>query len=58
MRRWAVRTLVVMVFVTLFCAAALALIAPDLWLDPFGAGANALVMVIALLAARVTLDTR
>ena len=57
-RRWAVRTLVVMVFVTLFHAAAITLIAPDLWGDPLGAGANVIVVMVALLAARVMLDTR
>lgn len=57
-RPWAVRTLVVMVFVTIFYGAAVTFMAPHLWFDPLGAGANIVVVAIALLAARVMLDTR
>jgi hypothetical protein len=57
-RRWAVRALVVMVFVALFYGAALTLLAPYMWGDPFGAGANLLLVIVAALAARVMMDTR
>jgi uncharacterized protein YbjT (DUF2867 family) len=57
-RRWAVRVLVVMVFVALFYGAALTLLAPYMWGDPFGAGANLLLVIVAALAARVMMDTR
>jgi len=57
-RRLAVRTLVVMVFVTIFYGAALTFMAPVMWADPFGAGANLLVILAAALAARAMLDTR
>jgi len=58
LRRWAVRALEVMVFVTLFYAAALTLLAPGMWADPFGAGANLLVVIAAALATRAMLDSR
>jgi uncharacterized protein YbjT (DUF2867 family) len=57
-RRWAVRTLVVSVFVTIFYGAALTLLRPSLWLDPFGAGANLALVIVAALAARAMMDTR
>jgi hypothetical protein len=57
-QRWAVRALVVMVFVALFYGAALTLLAPYMWGDPFGAGANLLLVIVAALAARVMMDTR
>lgn len=55
---WAVRTLVVMVFVLLFYAAAMTIMAPQLWFDPYGAGANVLPIIVASLVARLMLDTR
>ncbi|GKY87296.1 NAD(P)H-binding protein [Sinisalibacter aestuarii] len=57
-RRWAVRVLVVMVFVAIFYGAALTLLAPYMWGDPFGAGANLLLVIVAALATRVMMDTR
>lgn len=57
-RKWAVRTLVVMVFVAIFYGAALTFMAPAMWADPFGAGADLLVTIAAALAARAMLDTR
>ena len=57
-KQWAVRTLVVMVFVLLFYSAAMTFMAPRLWLDPFGAGANVLPIIVASLMARLLLDTR
>lgn len=57
-RRWAVRALVLMVFVALFYGAALTLLAPYMWADPFGAGANLLIVIVSALAARVMMDTR
>jgi uncharacterized protein YbjT (DUF2867 family) len=57
-RRLAVRTLVVMVFVAIFYGAAVSFMAPALWADPFGARANLLVIIAAALATRAMLDTR
>ncbi len=57
-RRWALRTLLVMVFVTLFYGVAVTLMAPHVWTDPFGSGVDILPMIVALLIARVLMDTR
>jgi len=47
-----------MVFVTIFYGAALTFMAPAMWADPFGAGANLLVIVAAALATRAMLEAR
>lgn len=57
-RAWAVRTLVVMVFVSLFYAAAMTFLAPYMWGDPLGAGADLALIIVAALTARVMMDTR
>ncbi len=57
-RRLAVRTLVMMVFVTIFYGAALSFMAPAMWADPFGAGANLLLIIAAALATRAMLEAR
>lgn len=57
-RRWALRTLLVMVFVTIFYGVAVTMLAPGVWTDPFGSGADILPMTVALLIARVLMDAR
>jgi uncharacterized protein YbjT (DUF2867 family) len=57
-RKLALRTLLVMVFVTIFYGVAVTLLAPWAWTDPFGSGADILPITVSLLIARVLMDTR
>ena len=57
-RRWAASVLGAMMLTALVAGAALALLVPQLWRDPFGPFPAIVLASVAALAARVMMDTR